>query len=463
MAFYIEQLYTNCLAEAAYYIESNGEAAIIDPIREIEPYLTLLEKRGVKLKYIFETHFHADFVSGHIDLAVATGATIVFGPHAKTAYQSINATDGQLFQLGDIALKAIHTPGHTPESTCYLLLNEQQQPHALFSGDTLFVGDVGRPDLAIKSNWTQEDLAAMLYDSLRNKIIPLPDNVLLYPAHGAGSSCGKNIGKETFSTLGAQKASNYALQPMSKADFITAVTTGLTPPPAYFFIDAQINQQGYTAFQALMQRVNVPIQLAQVSANALWLDVRKADLFAEKHIKNSVNIGLDGQFAIWAGSVLAYNEPIVVVAENAEKAQEALIRLARVGFENMTGYYLFEPDSAIADGLTLDSIASIEATAAAIKYAEGYPLLDVRKPGEYETAHVDQAYFTTLQLLHDGVSSHIPLDAPFMIHCAGGYRSMIAASLLKRKGYASPINIKGGFGAMQKTNGFPIVQPETVA
>ncbi|MCZ8216457.1 MAG: MBL fold metallo-hydrolase, partial [Cyclobacteriaceae bacterium] len=337
---YIEQLYTNCLAEAAYYIESEGEAVIIDPLRETEPYIALAAQHKAKIKYVFETHFHADFVSGHIDLAKKVGASIVYGPQANTSYEVINATDGQEFKLGKITFRVLHTPGHTPESSCYLLLDEQGKEHAVFTGDTLFVGDVGRPDL-LDGVMTREALASMLYDSLNKKIKTLPDSVIVYPAHGAGSACGKNIGKETFSTIGEQKKLNYALQEQTREEFIEKVTDGILPPPSYFFEDARINREGYTSIDHVMQQNSKPLSITAfkeaVVAGALILDTRKPDDFEKGYIPTSLNIGLSGQYAVWVGTLLNIKQPLVLIAEPG-KEEEAVLRLARVGYENVVGY-----------------------------------------------------------------------------------------------------------------------------
>ncbi|MFN3529806.1 MAG: MBL fold metallo-hydrolase [Bacteroidia bacterium] len=457
---YIQQLYTNCLAEAAYYIESQGEAAVIDPIRETEAYLELASDRGATIKYIFETHFHADFVSGHIDLARKTGAQIIYGPGAHTQYDTYTARDGERFRLGKLELELLHTPGHTPESSCYLLYNEQQQPHALFSGDTLFVGDVGRPDLAVKSDLSQNDLAGMLYDSLRNKILPLPDEVILYPAHGAGSSCGKNIGKETFSTIGKQRMSNYALQPMSKTEFITAVTEGLSAPPAYFFEDARINQQGYAPLEEVHQRNLQRLGTAEVQkaleAGVLVLDTRPVLEFEKSFIKGSISIGLDGQFAIWVGTLISIKQPLLVVVNQEQKAHEAITRLARVGYEHVLGYWVFDGRALEQGDLPVDQLQSVHAEEAARQFAAGQALVDVRKPGEWESAHAEGAQHLSLQDLPEQIKKWP--QAPALLHCAGGYRSVIAASLLKRHGIHHITNIYGGWGAMQKTGAFPVVE-----
>ncbi len=456
---YIEQLYTNCLAEAAYYIESEGEAIVIDPIRETKPYLELAAKRNSRIRYIFETHFHADFVSGHLDLAKESGATIVFGPGAETAYDTHTGKDGERFKIGKISLELLHTPGHTPESSCYLLRDENDSPVAVFTGDTLFVGDVGRPDLAIKSNLTQNDLAGMLYDSLRTKLMPLPDVVTVYPAHGAGSSCGKNIGKETFSTIGQQKATNYALQPMSKADFIIAVTEGLSAPPAYFFQDAMINKNGYDSLEVVKKRNIKALSATELKSlmenGSLPLDTRPVLEFEKGFITGSISIGLDGQFAIWAATVLDIRQPLLVVVESAEKAEEAITRLARVGYERVDGYFVYNEPGLLKAGMTLDSLTSVSPQQAVGLLEEGVQLLDVRKPGEYAGGHVAEALHICLSTLNQEMDK-VSRNQPYLVHCAGGYRSVIAASLLKRAGYTQLFNIYGGWSAMKNVPGFNI-------
>jgi len=456
---YIEQLYTTCLAEAAYYIESEGEAIVIDPIRETAPYLELAEKRGSRIRYILETHFHADFVSGHLDLAKKTGATIVFGPGAQTAYDTYTAKDGERFQLGKLSIEVLHTPGHTPESSCFLLRDENDQAVAVFTGDTLFVGDVGRPDLAIKSDLTINDLAGMMYDSLRNKIMPLADEVTVYPAHGAGSSCGKNIGKETFSTIGQQKATNYALQPMSKADFVIAVTEGLSAPPAYFFQDAMINKNGYDSLDVVKSRNNKELSIDELASllesGSLPLDTRPVLDFEKGFIAGSISIGLDGQFAIWAATVLDIRQPLVIVVSEAAKAEEAIIRLARVGYERVDGYVIYDEDAFKKAGLVIDDLRSVTAAEAAELLQEGVPMLDVRKPGEYAGGHVEGATHICLSVLQQN-QDQLAKNQPYLVHCAGGYRSVIAVSMLKKAGFNRLINIYGGWGAMKNVPGFPI-------
>lgn len=453
---YIEQLYTSCLSEAAYYVESNGEAAVIDPLRETAPYLALAEQRGAQIKYIFETHFHADFVSGHIDLARASGAIIVYGPNARPNYAVHVAEDGEEFKLGDVKIKVLHTPGHTLESSCYLLQDADGKDHAVFTGDTLFVGAVGRPDLAVKAAnpVTPQQLASMMYDSLQNKIMPLADEVVVYPAHGAGSSCGKGIGKETFSTIGVQKASNYALQPMSREDFIQEVTQDLPPPPPYYFEDARINMQGYEQIDEVLAR-NVrgltPTQVkAEQNKGALVLDTRNPEVFAEGFIPGAWNIGLNGQFAVWVGTLVGINQAIVVVAAPG-KEQEAILRLARVGYENVKGYVEGGMIAWEKAGMPLDTVDSVSSEAAADLADKGLYVLDVRNADEFAQGHVAGATNIPLGQLSAKID-RVDADEDFLVHCKGGYRSMIAASILKAKGIHSLVNVQGGYDALVKTH-----------
>lgn len=452
----IEQIYTGCLAQGAYYIRSENEVAIIDPLRETKPYTTRAEKDGAKIKYIFETHFHADFVSGHVDLAKVTGATIVFGPNAQTAYNSYVAQDGQEFKIGKITIKVLHTPGHTLESTTYLLLDENGKPNCIFSGDTLFIGDVGRPDLAIKSDLTQENLAGMLYDSLQTKIKTLPDNIIVYPAHGAGSACGKNMSKETFDTLGNQKQKNYALLINDKKEFIKELTTGILPPPQYFAKNAFLNKTGYDAFDSVMQKGYTALNPQQVedltnNQNAIVLDVRKAPEFAEAHIPNSIFIGIDGQFAPWVGALITdLNQPIIIVAPQGRE-EESITRLSRVGYDNCLGYL----DGGIGAwkdaGKETDSITSISAEEFSKRLNNSIHILDVRRPGEYNSQHIENVPNQPLDYINEW-TNNFDKDKEYYIHCAGGYRSMIAASILKARGYRNLIDVAGGFSAIQKTN-----------
>lgn len=462
--FYIEQIYTNCLAEAAYYIESNGEAAVIDPLREIDPYVEMAQKRGAKIKYVFETHFHADFVSGHIDLAKATGATIVYGPSARANYDVHVGADGEVFELGFVTLTLLHTPGHTLESSCFLLKDENQQPYCLFTGDTLFVGDVGRPDLAVKAaNMTPQQLATMLYKSITTQILPLPDDLIIYPGHGAGSACGKNIGKETSTTLGLQKKLNYALQPMTEAQFVEAVMDGQTTPPPYFFVDAGINKNGYAPIADVMAKNTQPLTVAQmddlVGAGATILDCRTAESFSKAFIPGSINVGLNGQYAIWVGTLLSHEDPLIVVADDGKEA-EAILRLARVGYENVKGYVKGGVQAWINAGRTPDSVPNLDSAAFSKNYvAPKTFVIDVRNLNEVTTnGMVFGAQNIPLAELPQKVSALKPQNA-YLIHCAGGYRSMVAASWLKRFGFNNVFNVIGGFPTI-KQSGVPLAQPE---
>lgn len=445
---YIEQLYTNCLAQAAYYIESDGEAAIIDPIRETEPYLDLAESREAKIRFIFETHIHADFISGHLDLAKMTGAEIVFGPDAETNYPVREAREGEIFRLGKITIEALHTPGHTPESTCYLLRDESGMPNALFSGDTIFVGDVGRPDL-LGGRMTKEALAAMMYDSLQ-KLKRLPDDVIIYPAHGPGSSCGKNIGRETWSTLGLQKQQNYALQDMPRERFIAMLVQGLAAPPRYYFEDAAINKRGYAPLAEVLAKHARPLTLdafdRAVEKGALVLDTRSPDDFGGGFIPGAVAISLDDNYAWWAGTLLPISTPLAIVAP-PEREEEAVRRLARIGYENVAGYLAGGIRTWIDSGRPVDTIASIEPQEFS-SVRERMEVLDVRNPGEYESGHVEGARQIPLAELEARRSELAP-ERAYLIHCAGGYRSMIAASLLRRHAFERMVNVHGGFSKMK--------------
>ena len=452
----IEQIYTGCLAQGAYYIRSGNEAAIIDPLRETQPYTSRAEKDGVKIKYIFETHFHADFVSGHVDLAKKTGAKIVFGPSAKTEYDSYVAKDGEEFKIGKITIKVLHTPGHTLESATFLLLDENNIPHSIFSGDTLFIGDVGRPDLAIKSDLTQEDLAGMLFDSLQNKIKTLPDNVIVYPGHGAGSACGKNMSKETFDTLGNQKQKNYALVMNSKSEFIKELTTGIMPPPQYFSKNAQLNKKGYADFDEVMEQGGKSLSPAEFetianSSEALILDVRKPQEFAAEHIPNSIFIGIDGQFAPWVGALISDLKQPILLVTHAGREQETVMRLSRVGYDNCLGYLEGGIDAWKKAGKETSSIKSISAEEFAGKINSGINILDVRKPGEYSNQHIKDVPNQPLDFINDWTNT-TDKNKEYHIHCAGGYRSMIAASILKARGFEKLVDVAGGFAAIAKTN-----------
>lgn len=448
----IEQIYTGCLAQGAYYIESNGEVAIIDPLREVQPYIEKAENNGAKIKYIFETHFHADFVSGHLDLSKKTGAPIIYGPMANPEFECIIAQDEQEFKLGNVTLKVLHTPGHTMESTCYLLLDENGTPHSLFSGDTLFLGDVGRPDLAQKAaDMTQEQLAGMLYDSLMNKIMPLPNEVMVYPAHGAGSACGKNMMKETMDSLGHQKEMNYALNQTSKENFIAAVTDGLTPPPAYFPMNVAMNKKGYSSIDDVMTTglralSAEEFETAAESTDAVILDTRNAGVFAQGFVPRSINIGLDGQFAPWVGAmVVDVKQPILLVTESG-KEEETLIRLSRVGFDVVLGYLNGGIDAWKNAGKEVDQVNRISADQFKSELTIGSSyVLDVRKESEYRAEHVDEAYNKPLDYINEWFPEMTQLNEEFYLHCAGGYRSMIAASYLKARGIHNFKEIEGGF------------------
>ena len=453
----IEQIYTGCLAQGAYYVVSEGEAAIVDPLREIQPYLDRLEKDNVKLKYIFETHFHADFVSGHIDLAKKTGATIVYGPQAKCEFDALVATDEQVFEIGKIQIKALHTPGHTLESTTYLVKDETGKDHAIFSGDTLFLGDVGRPDLAQKAaDMTQEQLAGMLYDSLMNKIMPLADDVIVYPAHGAGSACGKNMMKETVDTLGNQKKMNYALNQPNKEAFIAAVTDGLTPPPAYFGANVAMNKKGYTSFEEVKSKGLTALKPEEFetvaeSTEALILDTRPAGEFSKGFIPNAINIGIKGDFAPWVGALIAdVNQQLLIVTEPGNE-EEVITRLSRVGFDKVVGYLEGGFESWKAAGKEVDTVNRISSDEFASKYQHGKDMvIDVRKEGEYAAEHVEDAYSKPLAYINEWTKDIQP-NQHFFLHCQGGYRSMIAASILQARGYRNFTEVDGGFGAISKT------------
>ena len=454
----IEQIYTGCLAQGAYYIVSGDEAIIIDPLREIKPYLQRAEKDGVKIKYVLETHFHADFVSGHVDLAKATGATIVYGPMANPNFEVHIAQDGEVLKLGTISIKVLHTPGHTMESTCYLLLDENGKEHSIFTGDTLFIGDVGRPDLAQKAaHMTQEELAATLYKSLRTKIMTLPDEVTVYPAHGAGSACGKNMSKETVSTIAEQKQMNYALRAnMSEEEFVKEVTDGLLPPPAYFPLNVAMNKNGYDSIDAVMERglraLNVEeFETAANETDALVLDTRNADVFRMGFVPNSINIGLDGQFAPWVGALIPdVKQQILLVAESG-KEEETVTRLARVGYDFVIGYLAGGFDAWKNSGKEIDTITRITADEFASRVdIQKDKIIDVRRISEYEAEHVENANNIPLDFINENIAS-FPKEEHFFLHCAGGYRSMITSSILKSRGWDNFTEIAGGFNAIAKT------------
>lgn len=455
----VEQIYTGCLAQGAYYIYSEGEVAIIDPLREISSYLEKAQADQATIKYIFETHFHADFVSGHVTLAEKTGAPIIYGPNANPSFDATVASDGQIFPLGNVKIKVLHTPGHTMESTTYLLLDENDKEYAIFSGDTLFLGDVGRPDLAQKAtHMTQEELAGTLFDSLRAKIMTLPDEVIVYPGHGAGSACGKNMSKETVGTLGEQKQSNYALRAdMTKEEFIREVTDGLAPPPAYFPLNVQMNKEGYESIDVVLDRGTRALspdqfELLVNDGGALMLDVRKEADFVQAHIPNSIFIGIDGGFAPWVGALIKdVKQPIVLISP-AGREEEVVTRLARVGFDHTLGYLLGGISAWVAAGKEVDSMESVSAETFEKEWNEHQrPVFDVRKEGEFQAEHLEVAHHTPLDFLNDHLAE-FPKDEPFYLHCAGGYRSVIAGSILKARGIHNLINVEGGFGAIKKTN-----------
>jgi len=455
---YIEQLYTNCLSEAAYYIESNGEAAIIDPLRDIEEYLSMAEKRNAKIKYIFETHFHADFVSGHLDLGTATGAPIIYGPQTQTSFPVYVAKDGEEFKLGDITIKVLHTPGHTLESSCYLLKDETGKDYAVFTGDTLFVGDVGRPDLSQKGETlTTEDLAGIMYDSLQTKILTLSDDVIVYPAHGAGSSCGKSLGEQTFSTIGEQKQTNYALQALSKEEFIKAVTEGLSEPPQYFPLNAKINKEGYESLDAILRKALKPLTVQQTKAllndnNIVLLDTRKAEEFTEGFIPGSLFIGLEGPYAEWAGSLLPFDKTLLIVSDKG-KEKESVVRLARVGFSRFAGYLEGGFKAWKSAGESVDMIINIEADELAmdIPFDDKLLVIDVRREAEFADGHIKDAVNIPLTNLADPVSmANLEDDQNIYVHCQGGYRSIIASSLIKKQGIHNLYNVLGGWDKIKE-------------
>lgn len=454
---FVKQLYTGCLSEAAYYIESNGEAAIVDPLRDIDPYLQLAKERNARIKFILETHFHADFVSGHLDLAKATGATIIYGPGTETKLPVYVAKDGESLTLGEVSITVLHTPGHTLESTCYLLKDESGKEHALFTGDTLFVGDVGRPDLAQKGEeLTTNDLAGMMYDSLQQKIVPLPDDVLVYPGHGPGSACGKHLGPNTHSTVGEEKRTNYALQAANKEDFIKAVTSGLDTPPQYFPVNAQINKEGYDSLDEVLSKGLKPLSVAEVKKaqerDTVVLDTRAADLFTQGFVPGSIFIGLEGRFAEWSGSLLSFQTPMILVTDPGME-KETIIRLARVGFSNVVGYLEGGFAAWKASGEPIDMIIDVEADELAmdIPFDEHLLVVDVRRPAEYAQGHVKDAINIPLNEMTDVVNiADLEEEQNIYIHCAGGYRSVIAASLIKRQGLHNIRNVLGGWNKIKE-------------
>ena len=460
----VEQIYTGCLAQGAYYIESKGEAVVIDPLREVEPYLRKAEANHAKIKYVFETHFHADFVSGHLDLSKKTGAPIVYGPNAKPAFDAIIATDGQEFKVGDVTLKVLHTPGHTMESTCYLLRDENGKDVGLFSGDTLFIGDVGRPDLAQKlvTDLTQDKLAGYLFDSLRNQIMPLADDIIVYPAHGAGSACGKNMSKETTDTLGHQKETNYALRrDMTKEEFIKEVTTGLVAPPAYFPLNVMMNIQGYDSIDKVLERGQHALSpdAFEVAANetgALVLDTRDPQTFAKGFVPNSINIGIDGQFAPWVGAMIPDIKQEILLVTDEGREEEVITRLARVGYDYTIGYLKGGFNAWKEAGKETDSIESIDAAElAGIMEKNEVNILDVRKKSEYQSEHLLKAENAPLDFINDSMAQ-LDKNKTYYVHCAGGYRSMIFNSILRARGYENLIDVKGGFKSLKESNLFTI-------
>lgn len=465
---FIQQLYTDCISEAAYFIESNGEAAIIDPLRDIDAYIKLAAEKKASIKYIFETHFHADFVSGHLELAKATGAPIIFGPGTVTRFPVTVAKDGEQFSLGKVTLKVLHTPGHTLESTSYLLKDEQQNDYAVFTGDTLFIGDVGRPDLS-SGNLDSEDLAAMMYDSLQNKIIPLADNVIVYPAHGPGSSCGKNLGPETQSTIGIQKETNYALKPQSKEDFIKSVTEGLETAPKYFSINAKINQEGYPELAAIVKQGMTALDVPAFKSIAeqettIIVDTRPASQFSNGFIPGSVFIGLEGRFAEWAGGLLPFDQPLLLVTEPGQE-HETIIRLARVGFSEIAGHLQGGFDSWLQAGEKTDLVIDVEADEMAmdIPYDDKMVIVDVRKEVEFGDGHVKDAINLPLSELTDPAAIAVIEDnMNAYVHCAGGYRSLIAISLMKRQGIHNVRNVTGGYAAIKNEGSIKIEKEESV-
>jgi hydroxyacylglutathione hydrolase len=453
----IEQLYTSCIAEAAYYIESDGEAAIIDPLRESEPYVNRADLDGAKIKYIFETHFHADFVSGHIDLARKTGAKIVYGPTAQAGFDIEVAEDGQEYQIGKVKIKVLHTPGHTMESSTYLLIDENGKEHAIFTGDTLFLGDVGRPDLAVKTDLTREQLAAHLFTSLRDKIMPLADDVIIYPGHGAGSSCGKNLSTETVDTLGNQKKTNYALRAdMTQAEFVKEVTDGILPPPQYFPKNAVMNKNGYESIDEVMHRGNIPLMVdefeAKMNEGALILDVRTQDEFRESHIPGSMFIGLDGSFAMWVGALIEDIDQKIILVAPQERVSETVMRLARVGYDHACGYLNGGIEAWMEAGKEVGSIDSVDVNQLSGLMKNGkLNVVDVRKHSEYDAEHVEDAIHYPLDYINENINE-LNKDNKYYLHCKSGYRSMIAASIMKKAGYKNLVDIKGGIEAILESD-----------
>ena len=457
----IKQLYTACLSESAYYIESEGEVAIVDPLRDTDEYTKLAKENNAGIKYIFETHFHADFVSGHIDLSNKTGAPIIYGPGAKTDYKVYNAKDNEIFKLGKITIQVLHTPGHTLESSCYLLRDENDKPHAIFTGDTLFVGDVGRPDLS-SGSMSSAELAGIMYDTIQTKILPLADDVIVYPAHGAGSSCGKSMGPETFSTIGEQKKNNYALQPQTKEQFVAAVTDGLSVAPKYFAINAQINMQGYESLDTIKLKGLTPLSISEFkklqTEDVLVLDTRHADIFTHGFIPGSIFIGLEGRFAEWAGSLLSFDKPMVLVTEKG-KEEETIVRLSRVGFDKIQGYLKGGFEAWQNAGEPVDMIIDVEADELAmdLPHDPNMVIVDVRRETEFADGHVVNAQNLPLNEMNDVAQlAHFEDNQNLYVHCAGGYRSVIAASLLKREGTHNLRNVLGGWNKIKEQSNITI-------
>jgi hydroxyacylglutathione hydrolase len=455
----LEQIYTGCIAHAAYYLESNGEVAIFDPLREVQPYIEQAEKNNAQIKYVFETHFHADFVSGHLDLAKKTGATIVYGPTAKPGFEATVAEDNQVFKVGNCQVKTIHTPGHTMESTCYLIIDEEGKEHGIITGDTLFIGDVGRPDLAqhVIADLTEEKLAAHLFESLRNKIMPLSDDLIVYPNHGAGSACGKKMSKETTDTLGNQKKINYALRPdMSKEEFIKELLTGLTAPPGYFPKNVLMNIQGYESLDTVMERGDKPMdantfELVANETGALVLDTRDANEFAKGFIPNSINIGLEGSFAMWVGEMIKDIKQEILLVTDIGKEEEAIIRLSRVGYDHTIGYLKGGFETWKQAGKEVDIVERISAEELAKNTSQFTQIIDVRKKSEYDSEHLVGAINIPLNEINNHLAE-FPKDQRFVLHCAGGYRSMIASAILKQRGWENFVDVKEGFVGIKNTS-----------
>ncbi len=464
---FIKQIYTNCISEAAYFIESEGEVAIIDPLRDIDDYLALAKERNATIKYIFETHFHADFVSGHIDLSKATGAPIIFGPGAKTTFTIENAKHLQEYKLGNVTFQVLHTPGHTLESACFLLKDENDNPHAIFTGDTLFVGDVGRPDLS-SGDLSSEELADIMYETLKEKIIPLPDDVIVYPAHGPGSSCGKNLGPNTFSTIGEEKKTNHALQPQSKEDFIKSVTTGLNIAPVYFAINSSINQKGYDSIDEVKTNGTKALSLEEfkllAKEDVIILDTRHATIFTQGFIPNSIFIGLEGRYAEWAGSLLSFDKKIILVTEPG-KEEESVIRLSRVGFDKMAGYLDGGFEAWKNAGEKIDMIVDVEPDELImdLPHDPNITVLDVRKEAEFGDGHLEEASNLPLAEMTDvTLLAQFEENENIYVHCAGGYRSVIAASILKKEGIHNIRNVVGGWAKIKEQEGAKIKKEPSV-